>query len=195
MKDFSMEVFLFWYNKQVQHLLILVIILLITALSFLLIKWPGGMDKTFSQHAAATKWSKVYYSLLFVVTLPLLFWYISGWLVSSKNMPDAFLWFAGIAVAFQILCTFFPEEGDLNIKIHRILTGISGVAMLPMVAIIAFSSSVSTFVNVIALLGLFIMIVLLGIALTYQKVFRRALLLQVGYYTAFFAILLSVTYS
>ena len=178
-----------------QHLLILVIILVVTGLSFLLIKWPGSLNKTFSQHAAATKWSKIYYSLLFIVTLPLLFLYILDWLVPTKNLPNAFLWFAVIAVTFQILCTFFPEEGNPNAKIHRILTGISGIAMLPLVAIIALSPTVSTFASVLAWLSLTFMLVLLGIALTHQKGFKWALLLQVGYYAAFFTVLLSVTYS
>jgi len=177
-----------------QHLLPLVIALLIIGLAFTVIRWPGGMHMTFSQHAVATRWSKMYYSALFLVTLPLLMWFFAGWLVPEKHLLAAFLWFAGVAVLFQILCTFVPEEGGLKTKMHRVLTGISGVALLPLVVIIASSPSLPAVVNSLAWIGLGSMVVLLGIALKHQSGFRWALLLQVGYYAVFFVVLLAAAY-
>lgn len=177
-----------------QHLLVIVIAMVIIGLAITVSTWPGGMHMTFSQHAATSKWSKVYYAALFLATLPLLMWFFVDWLIPVKNLPEAFLWFAGIAVLFQILCTWFPEEGGKKTQIHRTLTGISGFAMLPLVFIIAVTSALPLAVRVTAWIGLAAMLVLLGIALKNQRGFRWALLLQIGYYAVFFIVLLALAY-
>ncbi len=79
--------------------------------------------------------------------------------------------------------------------IHRTLTGISGIALLPiMILIIATAQSLSTSMVVIAWIALVGMLLLLIVALMNQKGFKYALLLQVGYYSLFFAVILLVTY-
>lgn len=149
---------------------------------------------TFSQHAATSRWSKIFYALLFLFTLPMLMLFFMEWFVPTKNLPGTFLWLATIACIFQILCTWIPEEGGRKTVVHRTLTGISGVALLPLVLIIATSSQISLLVKNITWGGLFLMIILLSIALANQKGYRFALLLQVGYYAIFFTIILTTTY-
>ena len=168
--------------------------LLIVGLGFVVTKWPGGINMTFSQHAAANRSSKIFYSSLFLITLPILMLFFSAWLVPQKGLSDVFLWFAGVAVVFQIVCTWVPEDGGMRTLVHRILTSISGIAMLPLVAIIATAPNLSIFVRTISLIALFLMIALLGMALRNQKGYKKALLLQVGYYAAFFSAILSATY-
>jgi hypothetical protein len=126
-----------------QHLLLLVIIMLTLGLAYTVIKWPGGLHMTFSQHVAIARRSAIYYAILFLATLPLLMWFIAGWLVPQKQLPDGFLWFTYIAVLFQIVCTWFPEVGGWRTTTHRVLTGISGIAMLPLVVMLATASSLS----------------------------------------------------
>ncbi len=149
---------------------------------------------TFSQHVVATRWSKIFYALLFLVTLPLLVWFIAAWLVPNKHLPEAFLWFTYVAVIFQILCTWFPEEGGWKTTLHRMLTGISGVAMLPLVVILAMSTNLSLFVRVVAWAAVGFMITLLTVALRNQKGYKWALPLQIGYYSAFFLVIVLATY-
>lgn len=177
-----------------RYLLLLQILLLSGGLLFVVRKWPGGLHMTFSQHAAVSRRSTQFYSLLFLITLPLLLWFFTHWLVPEKHLPVTFLVFAWIAVIFQILCTFVPEVGGLKTLIHRIFAGISGIALLPLVTIIAFSPSASKPVQVIALSSLLLMLVILGIAFTCQKRFRWALLLQVGYYVLFFTVVVVFAY-
>lgn len=149
---------------------------------------------TFSQHVVATRWSKIYYAILFLVTLPFFLWFIGSWFIPQKHLPGAFLWFTYVAVLFQIACTWFPEVGAWRTIVHRVLTGISGVAMLPLVAILAMTSSLSSVVRLSSALALGLMIFLLLIALKNQKGYKWALLLQIGYYAAFFVVLLLATY-
>lgn len=149
---------------------------------------------TFSQHVIVTRWSKIFYALLFLTTLPALAWFITVWLVPHKHLPEAFLWFACIAVLFQILCTWFPEEGGWKTTLHRVLTGISGIAMLPLVIMLATASDLSLFVRSVAWIALGFMVFLLAIALSHQKEYKWALLLQIGYYAAFFLVMVLATY-
>lgn len=177
-----------------QHLLILIITVLILGLAYTVTRWPGGLHMTFSQHVAVARSSAIYYAFLFLATLPLLVWFIGGWLVPQKQLPDAFLWFTYIAVLFQIVCTWFPEVGGWRTTVHRVLTGISGIAMLPLVVMLAVASSLSVVVRFSAWFVLAFMVFLLAIALGNQKGHKWTLLLQIGYYAAFFAILLLATY-
>lgn len=177
-----------------QYILVVVIFALICGLTYTIKKWPGGAHMTFSQHAAANRQSKIFYSLLFLVTLPFLLWFMSAWLVPQKSLPVAFTYIAALAILLQIVCTWFPEEGGLKTIIHRVLTGISGVALLPLVAIIATASSLSSITRLIAWVVFAVMIILLAVALSHQKGYRWALHIQITYYALFFLVILFVTY-
>lgn len=178
-----------------QHLILLVIALLAAGLAYVPARWPGGLHMTFSQHVAADRWSKIYYSLLFLVTLPLLLWFFIAWFVPEKGLPATFVWFATVAVIFQIACTFVPETGGTRTTRHRVLTGISGLAMLPLVIMLVSAQHLSSFTKLMAAGMLAVMLALLAIALSHQKGHRRALLLQVGYYAGFFITILTATYA
>lgn len=178
-----------------QHLGLLALLLLATGLTFTVTRWPGGLHMTFSQHAAVNRSSKVFYSLLFLIVLPMLYLFFALWLVPVKGLTSAFLWIATISIFFQIVCTWFPEEGGKKTVVHRILTSVSGVALLPLIAIIGTTANLSTFVRYTSWFAFLAMVALLSVALSNKKSFRYALLLQVGYYTAFFVVILSITYT
>lgn len=178
-----------------QHLGLLSILLLVAGLIFTVIRWPGGLHMTFSQHVAIRRESKIFYSMLFIVTLPIFTIFITQWFIPMTDLPDSFLWITLIAVSFQILCTWFPEEGGRKTTIHRILTGISGIALLPLMFILATTSNLPGFVRGSVWVALLLMLSLLATALGHQKGFQYALLLQIGYYSVFFGIILLTTYA
>lgn len=177
-----------------QHLILLVVILLGAGLAYVPVRWPGGVHMTFSQHVAAERYSKVYYSLLSLLVLPVLLWFFITWFVPEKSLPVAFTWFATVAVVFQIACTFVPEVGGIRTTVHRILTGISGFAMLPLIIMLALAQHLSLFTRLVSLGMLVVMLTLLTIALRHQKGHSKALLLQIGYYAGFFIAILTATY-
>jgi hypothetical protein len=177
-----------------QHLILLVMILLAAGLAYVPVRWPGGLHMTFSQHVAAGRWSKNYYSLLFLITLPLLLWFFIAWFVPEKDLPTAFTWFAVVAVIFQIACTFVPEVGGTRTKVHRALAGISGFAMLPLVIMLVLAQHLSFFAKLVAAGMLIVMLALLAIALKHPRGHNKALLLQIGYYAGFFIAILAATY-
>lgn len=177
-----------------QHLGLLAIMLLVVGLAVTIMKRPAGLDKTFSQRVANNKKAEVYYALLFVVILPLLYVFFAGWFVPKYSISQSFLWFAAIAIAFQIACTFVPERGGTRTIIHRVLTAISGIALLPLVMIIATADRIAESLQYVAWAAFVFMAVLLATAVLNQKGFKYALLLQIGYYVPFFCIVLLVTY-
>lgn len=177
-----------------QHLGLLSFIILVAGLVLTASKLPGGLNKTFSQRVANNRSAEILYSLLFIAMLPLLYTFFVIWFVPPLNLPQYFLFFAAIAVVFQILCTWVPERGGRMTTIHRVLTGISGVALLPMIFIVANAQRIPIGVRIIEWLALFGMTILLVIALLHQKGFRYALLLQIGYYLLFFVAILIATY-
>lgn len=178
-----------------QHLGLVFVLLLVCGLAFTVYKWRGGLHMTFSQHAATNRSSKLFYSLLFLCTLPLLLVFFAGWLVPTKALPDVFVWFAVFSALFQIACTFVPEEGGRKTIIHRVLTAISGILLLPLMFILATAGTTSPFVKNTAWLGLVVMTALLVVALMYQRGSRYALLLQSAYYAVFFGVILVATYA
>ncbi|HRC27962.1 MAG TPA: hypothetical protein PKV96_01080 [Candidatus Saccharimonas sp.] len=178
-----------------QHIGLLSFTLLLMGLAFTAIKLPGGLGKTFSQRVAGNRAAEVSYSLLFIVALPLLYVFFALWFVPTYSLPSIFRVFAAVSVVFQVVCTWVPERGGTMTIIHRILTGISGVALLPMVVIIANTQAIPTGLRYVAGVAFAAMLVLLGIALVKQKGFRYALLLQIGYYALFFGVVLSITYT
>ncbi len=178
-----------------QHIGLFSFILLLLGLTFTAIKLPGGLGKTFSQRVAGNRAAEALYSLLFIVALPLLYVFFALWFVPTYSLPGIFLVFAAVSVLFQVVCTWVPERGGTMTIIHRILTGISGVALLPMMAIIASTQTIPTGLRCVAGTAFAAMLVFLSIALVKQKGFRYALLLQIGYYALFFGVVLSITYS
>ena len=127
--------------------------------------------------------------------LPALFFFFALWLVPVKGLPGTFLWIAAISILFQIASTWVPEEGGRKTIVHRLLTSVSGVALLSLVAIIATASILSAAIRGAAWVALLAMVALLMVALGNQKGFRYALLLQAGYYAMFFGVILLVTYT
>lgn len=177
-----------------QHLGLVVITLLVIGLAITIVKRPASLNKTFSQRVANSKRAEMYYALLFVCTLPLLYVFFAHWLVPERGISQNFLWFAAVAVLFQIACMFVPERGGVYTIVHRILAAISGIALLPMVAIIATTQSVFGLLQQLVWILFIMMATLLVVALLNQKGFKYALLLQSGYYILFFVAILAVTY-
>jgi hypothetical protein len=178
-----------------RHFLILSFLLLVIGLSFVAWRWRGGLSLTFSQSVARRRSSTIYYAGLFGVSLPFLFMFFRDWFAPTFHLPELFVVLAGVSMTAQFVCTFFPDNGSWTTLEHRILTGISGVLLLPLLAILVFSSGVPTAGRVLAALSLPIMIWLLVIAIRRQDGHRYALLLQIGYYALFFAPLFYITYS
>ena len=181
-------------SPMLKHTGLISLLIFALGLLFVVRQWPGGLHMTFSQHVARYRVATIYYSLLFVFSLPLLCLFLISWFVPAFHLSGWFTVLAIVSSLFQILCTFIPETGGWKTTVHRILTGISGVLLLPLIVMITLSPYISLSGRWIAALCGTGMVALLFIALRNQKGHRYSLLLQVGYYALFFTAVLYATY-
>ncbi len=156
-------------------------IALVLSLLFLVLRWPLGLHKTFSMHAAQTKALSAYYTVVFCITMPLMtitFFAYAPSNLSSYTAPALFL----IATIMQIACTFFPEKGARRkIILHRTLAGISAGALFLCLGVLAVDITAPH--QTYALTGIAIMGFCAFLALVLKE--RYALLLQSAFYLAF----------
>lgn len=177
----------------IRHFILAAMILLIVGLIFLVICWPQNHSKTFSQHAAAHNTSTVYYILLFTAVIPLLSVFFFGWFIQNLQLHGIFVVLIAISLVGQYLCTLVPEKGR-GILAHRTLAGISAVALLPALGMIAVNPTIGAVRNMAAYAGLAVMA-----AVTVLTFFKRtrshAYALQSIYFLGFFIPIVIVVYS
>jgi hypothetical protein len=165
--------------------------ILLTGLIFLVRKWPRDVYHTFSQHAATNKASTIYYTSLFTVVLPILATFLFNWFVPAFNIPMIFTILISLSLICQYVCTFVPEVGK-NVKSHQVLAGVSGLLLLPSLAVFIYVPSIDQIDKIITITSVVIMS---GIVLqTSRRKTRYALLLQSAYFIAFFAPIVAISY-
>ena len=176
-----------------QHVILAVVALLIVGLTLLVFRWPQGLDKTFSQHAAAQRFTIWYYFALFLVALPLLMTFVLSWFMPTLRLPGWFGLFVGLAAALQLMVAAIPETGGWKTTWHRSLTYVSSFFLAPAIILLIASPGINNVARLVAALCLAIM---LGVAV--DNVLGRGhdhiLIGQAAYYGAFFAALLAAAY-
>lgn len=173
----------------------LAIFILIIGLTFLAVKWPQGKHMTFSQHAAAYKHTILYYNLLFTITLPLLVLFFAGWFAPQFGLS---VWFTAcmvVSAALQYVVTLVPETGGRKTQWHRAITGVSVLLLLPALAMLYFSDSVSHAGKLLIATSLTAMVTILIYLTAINGKHKFLLIFQAGYYAAFFAPVLLLAYA
>ena len=66
------------------------------ALMLLVVRWPLGINQTFSQHAAQSKRLSIYYFFIFATTMPLL------WLFITFYLTPRFLLSTSVSILFGL---------------------------------------------------------------------------------------------
>lgn len=174
-----------------RYLGLVALTILVIGLVFLIKRWPKDIHHTFSQHAATTKLSTIYYSALFAVTLPTLAIFLFFWLVPAFGISPAFTVLVSLSLVCQYACTLVPEVGH-NIKRHQALAGISGLLLLPSLVLFIIASNVDTIDKILTTVCMGVMAVIV-LMVARQKI-KRALILQSVYFTAFFIPILAISY-
>jgi hypothetical protein len=164
-------------------------------LSFIIIKWPAGIDHTFSQHIAKRSISIVYYIVLFTVVLILLLPFTLKWFSPHFDMSTWFNVFIWVAVICQLLCTFIPEVKDSWLEgAHRLLAFASATAIIPLTLLVALNSNVPDIARIVATVSLILMIYFVIIIGKYKARHPKVLLIQASYFALFFVTLIVATY-
>ncbi|HEY4964712.1 MAG TPA: hypothetical protein VIH90_08550 [Candidatus Saccharimonadales bacterium] len=180
--------------ESYKPLILLSFAILATGLSFILIKWPAGVDHTLSQHIAKRKISIIFYIVLFVIVLVPLTLFFTKWFIPNFNMSFWFSLFVWIAVISQFLCALIPEVPGWTENTHRLLAFTSATAIMPITLLIALDSTVATLPRLFAAIGLVIMIYSVVIMGKYNARHPKVLSIQASYFAIFFAVLIAATY-
>lgn len=179
-----------------REILLVALVILIAGLWLVIVRYKGGLEQTFSQRVAQDRFGITFYIVLFGTICPLLFFFFWKWFGPQFRLPESFLWIIGGALLFQFLCTLLPERDGKLAVFHRVLTGISGMLLLPAVALLVGSPILLSWQRIMSVVVIIIMVALLFVALVSQKSGSKyALLLQIGYYALFFATILAVSYA
>ncbi|MGB4759602.1 MAG: hypothetical protein WBP26_06130 [Candidatus Saccharimonadales bacterium] len=177
-------------------LLPLVTVLLIVGLWLVVLRWPRGIYYTFSQHVAQHKIGVLYYCGLFVVTLPLLVLFIGKYFVPTHDITPVVTWLVVLSALAQIACTLVPETGGKRTTIHRLLAGISGAALLPVLIFSLITGTGFAAVGlVIGWLAFGTMLAVLATIVLLRSKKLPNLLLQTTYFAAFFIALFTLVYA
>jgi hypothetical protein len=170
------------------------VLALFAGLIFVLYRWPRGKQYTFSQHVAVHRWATVYYSLLFLITLPLLLLFFIRWFAPVLQLSGWFTLSIVISSIMQFACTLVPETGGRRTTIHQALAGVSAVFLLPCLAILLASNAVNLASKILTILSLLTMLsIVLAVRQTKNKP-GPFLLLQSAYFAAFFIPILYISY-
>ena len=182
-----------------RYLLALAILLLIVGLVFLVVRWPQGASKTFSQHAAAQKASIIYYFLLFAVTIPMLSVFFYGYFIPTYHLSFVFSVAIALGLAGQLIAGAVPEVGGWKLRVHRTSTGWSAFGLFVATIYLAYELPLSPLVFGFSLLTIVVMMCCSGLvfrSFVARQPFehRYFLWLQVVYYVMFFGSIGLVTY-
>lgn len=178
----------------IQHLGSLAVIVLFAGLFFLVYKWPQSLHVTFSHHAAAYRHTILYYIFLFSLVLPILLLFFIKWFVPTFYLSYWFTLFICVGCLLQFIVTLIPEVGGWKTIYHRNIAFLSAFCLIPALALLAFSSHISQVSRVVSISMLLSMVVIMVVFITTRKNAKYLLLLQAGYFAAFFIAILFTTY-
>lgn len=173
-----------------QLLLLIATITLFCGLFTLLIRWPIGLEHTFSQHAAQTRSTRIYYVLIFLLTLPVIAWTLSNPFTEYYTLPSTFSFSIWLSAVLQIVCALIPETAGLQKLLHQTLAALSAVFL----ATAAFVSGL-TFAKQGSALMLISFVIMVATALYTLKrpVDAKLAIDQLIYYGSFFGAVMYLT--
>lgn len=174
---------------------ILGLLVLALGLFVLVLHWPLGMHKTFSQHAAVSRTTIVYYIVLFAISLLLLNLFFWLWFVPYFGIHWLFLVFVTIASILQIVVTLIPETKGKQARTHRSLAGLSALCLLPCIYILSLTESIGYEYMIVTAAVLLAMLALMTIVIYFRGKPNYSLLLQTAYFALFFFPIILISYT
>lgn len=169
-------------------------LILLGGLLFIIWRWPQSKDLTFSQHVATQKNAILYYVFLFSIVLPLLLLFFINWFIPTFKLPALFAICISISSATQFACTLIPETEGWRTKYHRMLAGISALFLLPPLLLLITLDNLTILGRCLAFTGLLTMLSIIYVLVRGKGEHEYLLLLQSGYFTAFFIPILCISY-
>jgi hypothetical protein len=177
-----------------KYYILYALLILLIGLVILALRWPQGINKTFSQHAAAQKVTIIYYIALFLLVLPILYIFFYKYFVPHYQLSNLVLYLVAFSSLAQIACTFIPETGGMKTIIHQLFAGVSGLLLIAVIGYLMAASTISSFDKIIMGASLAIMLFILSLVIVWKRSPLPQLLLQSVYFGVFFIAILFATF-
>lgn len=177
-----------------QYFGLLATIILFCGLAFVPYRWPSGRHKTFSQHVALRRSSTIYYSLLFLIVLPILIAFFVNWFTPHFGITTWLNVLIIVSALFQISCTLVPERGGRMTTWHRALAGLSAIFLVPALALLLAYPTISFTSKVLTTVSLFAMASCVYLVMIARGNPRNFLLIQCTYFSAFLLPIMFISY-
>lgn len=84
----------------------------------MLYRWPADYMKTYSQNAARTRGSIIYYGALVLTFLVMFSAFVYGWLIPTLHLPRVFTAAFTVGVVAQAVAGIVPETHGWKVRTH-----------------------------------------------------------------------------
>ena len=162
-------------------------------LLFMIWYWKGSVDKTFSQNAARSKTTIIYYALLWLICLPLFSWFMLIPFYEALELNILFRIFAILASLGMLIAALIPETTGWKINVHRYSAFLMAWCFVPLSLLISLSPTASNLAKVVSFSSVLFML-LSAIYLYRRDAEHPKLLILQGIYIAVFQISVIVAY-
>lgn len=177
-----------------RHFGLLATALLVSGLLFVVYRWPQGRHKTFSQHVALRRSSIIYYSLLFLIVLPILLLFFIKWFTPHFGITPWLNVLVIFAALFQFACTLVPEIGGRKTSWHRALAGLSALLLMPSLALLLAYPTITPLSKGLIALALLAMLGCMYVVVRAKASPRNFLLIQSVYFSSFLLPIMFISY-
>ena len=141
----------YWQSMNLYELLGILSIIWLWSSFFILTRlWPGNISMTFSEHAAQTRGSIVYYFLTFSVFLISFYVFIIRWFVPTFQLSKLFSVFMTLASLGEFVALIVPTTGGIKTRIHDCASFCMLGLLVPLSGLIAVSPHFPMFIRVFA---------------------------------------------
>lgn len=122
---------------------------------------------TISQTVADSKYTSLIFSVVMTICFPLYFAFIWFWVGPYVGMPTGFYFLLAVSAICEVIFVWVPATVGRSRKVHQIMSGVVGVAMLAApIAILAYGknldirskASIFTFMILTTILGVLLLI-------------------------------------
>jgi hypothetical protein len=160
--------------------------------AYMLHRWPADLKKTYSQNAARTQGSIVYYGVLVLTFVAMLCTFAYSWLIPALHLSVVFTSAFSIGAMAQAVAGIVPETHGCKTRVHVNAAYVMYYSTVVMVVALVLGISMPAKLLVVAMLVLMAAAVAVG---TFSaKLRQHAVILQTIHFVALAGAFLFATY-
>lgn len=158
---------------------------------------PSQKHRSFSEHAALSKWSYIRFAITLTVGGGLFYVFLLFWLAPSLRLPATFYVVVIVGYVMQIITAWVPATAGLSKGIHAIAAYAMAVLMAVVSVIVLFygETPVPVFVQSIGVIFLIYAVVAFGLLFTSKRARKYYLFFQLTYVALFFLFVTTIIFS